>query len=82
MRTKVYRIEKIVSVNNNNEYFRLVRDNDSAILFAHADIRRCVEEFEEIKMYSDDSDSVCRVLENEIIVKTIGALSLAELLRK
>lgn len=80
MRTKVYRIEKIVSVNNNNEYFRLVRDNDSAILFAHADIRRCVEAFEDIKNNSYDSRSVSRVLENEIIVKTIGSLSLADLM--
>ena len=81
MKTKNYRIEKVVDVNSNSEYFQLVRDNDSAILCAYADVRKCVEEFENTRMYSDDVCGVRRVLEKEIIVKTIGTLKLTDLMR-
>lgn len=81
METKVYRIEKVVDVNSNSEYFQLVRDNDNAILCAYQDVRKCVEEFDNTKMYSDDVCGVRRVLENAIIVKTIGTLNLSDLMR-
>lgn len=70
MKTKNYRIEKVVDVNTNNEYFQLVRDNDSAILCAYQDIHQCIEVFEN----SDDVCGVRRVLASEIIVKMIGTL--------
>ena len=81
METKNYRIEKVVDVNGNDKYFQLVRVIDNAILCAYQDVRKCVEEFENLKMYSDDVCGVRRVLENAIIVKTIGALKLSDLMR-
>ena len=74
MKTKNYRIEKVIDVNNNSEYFQLVRDEDSAILCAYQDIHQCIEEFENTRMYSDDVCGVRRVLASEIIVKMIGTL--------
>lgn len=75
--TKTYRIEKIVNVRTNVKYYQLVREADYAILSTHSSAKQLVQDFEEICLSM--TDGCKRELSKEVMVKTMGALSLSDL---